>query len=49
MPKCKCGNQYCNYHRYFTSHNCEYNYLENHKKKLEKTNIKIVNRSIEVI
>ena len=46
---CKCGLIFCSNHKFFTAHNCKYNYKENYKKHLIKCNPKVVNKSIEVI
>lgn len=40
--KCRCGNTYCTKHKFFTDHNCTYDYKENHKNYIEKVNQKIV-------
>tara|TARA_B100001094_G_scaffold331819_1_gene401502 strand:+ start:91 stop:342 length:252 start_codon:yes stop_codon:yes gene_type:complete len=46
---CKCGLIFCINHKFFSNHNCTYDYKENHKQNLIKCNPKIINKSIEVI
>ena len=32
---CKCGGLYCSNHKFFTEHNCKYDYQGNYRKQLE--------------
>ena len=48
MPKCKCGFNFCNQHRFFNKHNCNFNYLDHNKQKLSNLNPKIINKSLEI-
>lgn len=36
--KCRCGYFYCNAHRYAESHDCDYDYKTNERKKIMKAN-----------
>ncbi len=47
--KCKCNKSFCKNHSFFTNHNCDFNYLNEHKKKLINLNPKIINKCLEVI
>ena len=44
---CKCNNLYCEEHKY--THNCNFNYKENQKKKLESENPKVEFNKMEKI
>lgn len=47
--KCKCDKLFCSVHKYFTAHNCEYDYKTEYKKKLEKEMIKIIPSKVSEI
>ena len=47
--KCKCNLSFCKNHLYFKNHNCEFDYIGEHKKKIINLNPKIVNKCLEVI
>ena len=42
--KCKCDKLFCNIHRNFTDHDCQYDYKSESKKKLETELIKNANQ-----
>lgn len=44
--ECRCGNNFCNKHRFSDQHNCEYDYKSEAKKLLEQANPKIVPKKI---
>tara|TARA_B100001093_G_scaffold317163_1_gene302561 strand:+ start:1344 stop:1571 length:228 start_codon:yes stop_codon:yes gene_type:complete len=46
---CKCKLIFCKNHKFFTNHNCSYDYKNDYKKLLIKNNPKVVCKSIEVI
>lgn len=48
---CKCGNNYCDNHRYPFTHNCSYDEQDkqNHKKFLEKNNPIIIANKVDKI
>ena len=46
---CKCGLRTCKHHRFFTEHNCTFNYKNEFANKLEKLNPKIVGKKMETI
>jgi len=35
--ECKCGNNYCEYHRFPFEHSCNYDWKQTNKQNLEKT------------
>lgn len=44
--ECKCKNMFCSMHLNPESHNCNYNFKEEQKKRLEKQLIKVVNDKV---
>lgn len=44
--QCKCEHFFCNLHRLPFDHDCNFDYINNYKQKLEKTNIKIIPEKI---
>jgi len=46
---CKCGHIFCNKHLNPHSHNCQFNYVEEKKKLIEKNNPKIGSKIKESI
>lgn len=47
--ECKCKKYFCRKHRFFSEHDCTYNYKTEHIKKLEKENPKIIRKKFERI
>jgi len=45
--ECKCKKYFCKMHRYTTDHVCDYDYLTENKKNLEKSNLKVVADKVE--
>ena len=48
MP-CKCNNYYCKKHKFMTDHDCSFDYVQEHKDKLEKASIKVIPQKIDII
>ena len=46
---CKCGENFCAEHRMSESHNCGYNYQDEHKKRLETQLVRVVGEKIDKI
>lgn len=46
---CKCEKFFCNKHKYFKDHCCQYDYKIDNIKKLEKNLVKVVADKIEEI
>ena len=46
---CKCGHIFCHKHLNPHSHNCQFNYVEEKKKQIEKNNPKIGSKMKETI
>ena len=44
--KCKCGNIYCNSHRYSSNHDCQFNYKKDFKNILETKLDKVINDKV---
>ncbi len=47
--KCRCEKTFCSIHRYSNEHNCDFDYQEQNKLKLEKENPKIVAKKVNHI
>lgn len=47
--KCKCEKIFCSKHVYSNEHNCDFDYKEENKSKLEKDNPKIVAKKVSQI
>lgn len=45
--ECNCKKKFCSKHR--NNHNCDYNYKEEHKRKLQKENPLIKFKKIDII
>jgi len=43
---CRCGEQFCNVHRYSDKHNCSYDYKQLGKQQLIKNNPKVIANKI---
>jgi len=43
---CRCGYTFCNIHRHFAEHNCEYDYKSFEREKLRRENPLVVNKKI---
>lgn len=46
---CRCSNNYCNIHRYATSHNCTYDYKTNYQNELKINNPVITSIKLQKI
>ncbi len=44
---CRCGNYYCTSHRLAEEHNCTFNYRENGRVELNKTNVLVLSDKIQ--
>jgi AN1-type zinc finger protein 5/6 len=47
--ECKCNHKFCTICILPEIHNCQFNYIEEQKAKLEKSLPKIINKKIEII
>lgn len=47
--KCKCDRVLCLTHRYPDKHDCEFNFVQDNKQKLNKELIKVEHKKIEMI
>jgi predicted nucleic acid binding AN1-type Zn finger protein len=44
---CKCGGNFCAEHRLSDSHNCDYDFKEENKRKLSRDLVKVVGEKLE--
>ena len=44
--KCKCNNVYCNEHRYYTDHNCSYDYQKSNISNLENKLVLVISDKV---
>ena len=49
IMKCHCNKYFCSAHRYMETHNCDYNYKLEGKKKLERENPQVVSEKLPKI
>ena len=46
---CRCGNIYCNNHKYSDQHNCTFDYKQLGRNQLESVNVKITPKKVDKI
>lgn len=47
--KCRCGNAYCNQHKYEDQHNCSYNYKQQGQQQIKRDNPAIHFKKVDII
>ncbi len=46
---CKCGLFFCQKHRFYTDHDCQYDHKKQHQEKIERENPKVYKKKIKKI